>query len=244
MKIIESSTPNFDERRDGKTPRLLILHYTDTLSLEETLGLLRGTRKASAHYIVDEDGSVIRLVDEKHRAWHAGIASWEAETDVNSVSIGIELQNPGHHHGYRAFQAAQLWSAMELCKDIVARYKIKPWHVLGHSDITPMRNDRPDPGHLFPWKDFAAQGVGIWPVVTAADRDAAQLLAADEKKMRDLLTRYGYDAGADFALVKTAFQRHFEPECFSAHDRHGPFGGTALARLSALARMKADGEKA
>lgn len=229
MNIKDSPSPNFGERRDGKTPRLLVLHYTDTLTLAETLALLQDpAREASAHYVVDEDGSILRLVDEKHRAWHAGASSWEGETDVNSASIGIEIQNPGHAHGLRAFPQKQIEAVAGLCRDIIARHGIRPHHVLAHSDIAPGR--KLDPGHLFPWRALAAQNVGLWPAVLPEDRAAGDV--------KDLLVRYGYDKTRDLHTLTAAFQRHFQPESFAAHGDIPLSDAETTARLRALVRMK------
>jgi N-acetylmuramoyl-L-alanine amidase len=234
MKIQDTSSPNFGSRKDGKTPRLLILHYTDTKTLAETLRLLQGAREASAHYVVDEDGSIYRLVDEKDRAWHAGVSCWEGEEDVNSASIGIEIQNPGHQNGYRTFPEKQIGAVTDLCREIIARHGIKPYHVLAHSDIAPAR--KKDPGELFPWKELSLQGIGLWPAVTDADRQAARNLS--EETIKDLLSRYGYDARVKFPLLMAAFQRHFQPERFLAFDEYAPHDAETLARLVALVKRK------
>src|SRR4051812_37181211 len=109
MKIISAPSPNFGPRKDGKTPYLLILHYTDTPTTQRAQEIMQDpAREVSAHYLVGDDGAVIQLVDEKDRAWHAGKSYWAGETDINSVSIGIEIQNTGHSYGYRPFPMAQM----------------------------------------------------------------------------------------------------------------------------------------
>lgn len=231
MKIISSPSQNFGPRKDGKAVRYLVLHYTDTLEVTETLALLQGEREASAHYVVDTDGTVYGLVDEEMRAWHAGASCWEGEADVNSASIGIEIQNAGHIHGPVPFPDAQMKAVAELCRGIIGRHNIKPWHVIAHSDIAPLR--KKDPGELFPWRALAEAGVGLWPAVTTADRGGR-----DEAEIGDLLARYGYDTGVDQSVAMTAFQRHFHPESFTVFDICAPYDAETIARLAALVRIK------
>src|SRR5262249_26037816 len=149
----DAPSPNFGPRKEGKKIKYLILHYTDTQTAFEALKLLQGgdpAHQVSAHYLVDEDGTVMRIVDEAMRAWHAGKSYWEGEEDLNSCSIGIEIQNPGHTNGYRPFPEEQIAAVAELCDGIIERHNILPCHVLAHSDIAPER--KADPGELFPWQ--------------------------------------------------------------------------------------------
>jgi N-acetylmuramoyl-L-alanine amidase len=225
VRLIDTSSPNFGPRRDGKTPRFIVLHYTDTKDLAETFSyLLNPAREASAHYVVDEDGSVHRLVDESMRAWHAGVSYWKGEEDVNSSSIGIEIQNPGHQYGYRAFPQEQIKSVRELCRDIMARHGIAQENVLGHSDICPGRLEKPDPGHLFPWRELAADGIGIWPRDTGATLTEAEQHAA--------LLALGYDPRVPLSLLQRAFQRRYDPESFTRWDDEPVFGPRAQGRLA------------
>ncbi len=225
MKIALAPSPNFGPRALGKKISLLILHYTDTATAQESLRLMQSpAHQASAHYLIDEDGAVTRLVEEEHRAWHAGKSYWAGETDVNSCSIGIELQNPGHSHGYRAFPAAQIRAATALCRDIIARHALLPQNILAHSDVAPLR--KKDPGELFPWRQLAEDGVGLWP-------DAPQGEMLTEEKIASLLTRIGYDPAADFTARLTAFQRHYVPESFPQAGKINPL---TCARLTALCK--------
>ena len=154
---------------------MLVLHYTGMRSAAEALRRLTSPEAAvSAHYLIDEDGAVWRLVPEERRAWHAGVSYWRGRRDINSASIGIELVNPGHEFGYRAFPEAQVAALEVLCRDVLSRYQIPPRHVLGHSDVAPARKD--DPGELFPWRRLARAGIGLWPeppldASAARDRD-------------------------------------------------------------------------
>jgi N-acetylmuramoyl-L-alanine amidase len=231
MNFIEAPSPNSGERKDGKTVSILVLHYTDTKDEEESLRLMQDpAHQAAAHYLVGEDGRVWRLVGEDRRAWHAGKSCWRGEEDVNSASIGIEIQNPGHGHGLRPFTQAQMAAVKELCREIIARHGIAPRNVVAHSDIAPER--KKDPGELFPWAELAAEGIGLWPEVRAEERDLM-----GEAEARALLSGIGYDPRADFAAVMTAFQRRFYPESFTAENQSPAPDAEAFARLRALARL-------
>ncbi len=237
MMVAEAPSPNFDARADGKSPRLLILHYTDLNSAFESLNILQDpVRKVSAHYLVDEDGSITRLVPEELRAWHAGKSWWEGETDINSISIGIEIQNPGHSNGYRAFPDDQMQSVFALCRDIAARHSILPYHILAHSDIAPAR--KKDPGELFPWEWLAQNGIGLWPEVTGQDVSAAEEILSSQQDICNLLGRFGYNAREDFQTLVTGFQRHFFPEVFATPAAVGVADLNTVSRMAAVMRQK------
>jgi N-acetylmuramoyl-L-alanine amidase len=173
----------------------------------------------SCHYLVDVDGRITQMVDEELRAWHAGKSIWKGEQDINSTSIGIEIQNPGHDHGYPDFPRVQIAAVAALGRDIVARYAIPPEHVLAHSDVAPQR--KKDPGEKFDWHSLHVQGLGHWapPVRVRGGRflqsgDRGEAVEA----LQALLAFYGYgiemtgDFDQDTKAVVTAFQRHFRPE--------------------------------
>ena len=149
---------------------------------------------------IDEDGTVHALVPEARRAWHAGVSFWAGARDINSRSIGIELVNPGHEFGYRAFPETQIVALITLGREILTRHSIAPWRVLGHSDVAPLRKE--DPGELFPWARLAEAGIGLWPA-QAADPGAHAVAG--------LLAHYGYDPDAPPDKLVTAFQRDFRP---------------------------------
>lgn len=164
MNIVDLPSLNFDER--NVKPDMLVLHYTGMPSAQAALDKLRDgntSSRVSAHYVVDEDGTVYRLVPEDKRAWHAGVSAWRGKTDINARSIGIEIVNPGHEFGYRPFPPAQMQAVAELSKDIVARHHIPKRNVVAHSDVAPGRKE--DPGELFDWRYLAEQGIGLWPDV-------------------------------------------------------------------------------
>ncbi len=212
-------SPNHGERAAGKPVDMLILHYTGMSSAEGALNWLCDPRSSvSSHYFVFEDGRTVQLVDEARRAWHAGRSFWRGETDINSRSIGIEIANPGHEFGYRAFPDVQIEAVISLCKSIVARHPIPPRHVLAHSDVAPDRKE--DPGELFPWRELAVEGIGLWvPPVACADGRTLREGDAD-RSVSDLISdlrAFGYGVPQDpvydtmLATVVTAAQRHFRP---------------------------------
>jgi N-acetylmuramoyl-L-alanine amidase len=210
---------NHDERRDGREPEILLLHYTGMNSTEAACARLVGAEgQVSCHYIVLEDGFILQLVPEARRAWHAGLSSWEDETDVNSRSIGVEIANVGHDFGYPDFPNAQIETVIALARDICARQGVRPERVLAHSDVAPQR--KIDPGEKFPWDRLAAAGVGHW-VPPAPLKDDGGLAEGEEgepvEELQTLLSLYGYGVeihgryDANTAAVVRAFQRHFRP---------------------------------
>ena len=147
-EIIDTPSPNFDERSSPVS--MIVLHYTGMQDAASAIQRLCDPEaKVSSHYLVTEDGQVLRLVDEANRAWHAGRSHWRGITDVNSASVGIEIVNPGHEFGYRPFPEEQIDALIPLVHDIKERYGITRGNVVGHSDIAPARKE--DPGELFPW---------------------------------------------------------------------------------------------
>jgi len=217
MRLIDLPSPNHEPRPGAGVVDMLILHYTGMRSAAEALQrLCSPAAKVSAHYLIDEDGAVARLVPEARCAWHAGLSFWAGRRGINSASIGIELVNPGHEFGYRPFPEAQMAALEELCGGILARHPIPARHVLGHSDVAPRR--KTDPGELFDWQRLARAGIGLWP-------EAATTEVASLDEAQRLLAAIGYEApqtGVQDALTRdiiTAFQRHFRPSrCDGALD--------------------------
>jgi N-acetylmuramoyl-L-alanine amidase len=202
-EIIDAPSPNFDER--ALPVSMLVLHYTGMPDAAGAIARLRDPHaKVSAHYVVAEDGQILRLVAEEKRAWHAGRGSWRGIDDVNSASVGIEIVNPGHEFGYRPFPKEQMDALVPLVADIVKRHDIKPGYVVGHSDIAPARKQ--DPGELFDWSVLARLGLAARrPTKNLIDplwTDGGFLLA---------LERFGYDVTQPKAAI-IAFQRRFRPE--------------------------------
>ncbi len=228
-RFVERPSPNHDARPTGQAVDILLLHYTDMESAEAALDRLCDPgAKVSAHYCVDEDGTVYRLVGEERRAWHAGAAGWAGASDINARSIGIELVNPGHSCGYRPFPEAQMAALIGLAKEVLARHPIPPARVLGHSDVAPARKQ--DPGELFDWRALAEAGIGLWPEATAPPDTPP-----DIAEFQARLARFGYavprhgSLDADTRAVLAAFQRHFRPAAVT-----GEVDGETAAKLDAL----------
>jgi N-acetylmuramoyl-L-alanine amidase len=210
-------SPNFGERKLGKTISCLILHYTGMSDAAKACDWLCNEQsEVSCHYLVNDQGGIVQMVDERMRAWHAGVSSWHDEDDINSVSIGIEIQNLGHGAGYPDFPLLQMQAVVALCKDIIQRNEIPKQRVLGHSDIAPGR--KVDPGEKFDWAMLHAHGVGHWQkpeplgggsFLQLGDRgDAVLALQAMFKKYG-----YGLELSGNYdnrtKIIVEAFQRHF-----------------------------------
>ena len=213
------SSPNFDERKGGRRPDMILLHYTGMQSGDAALKTLTtAASKVSAHYVVFEDGRIIQCVPEARRAWHAGESSWAGETDINSCSIGIEIVNPGHEFGYPDFPLRQTAAVISLCKSIIIRRgPINGDRILAHSDVAPARKQ--DPGEKFPWGLLSDSNVGHWVRAAPLDLEGTSLKPGDRGdaviRLQRTLRMYGYgitDTGSyDDATQKVvrAFQRHF-----------------------------------
>ena len=203
MRIIDTPSPNFDARLLPIT--MIVLHYTGMQDGASAIARLRDIEaKVSSHYLIDEDGTVVRMVDEQHRAWHAGRSHWREIDDVNSASIGIEIVNPGHEFGYRPFPAEQIAALLPLVAEIKDRHEITRGNVVGHSDVAPAR--KRDQGELFPWHELAKRRLALpRPTRNLMDpgwTEAGFCLA---------LERFGYDVTNRMAAIM-AFQRRFRPE--------------------------------
>lgn len=228
------TSPNHNERDPALPLKYIVLHYTGMKTAEEALErLCDPASKVSAHYVVDDNGRLYNLVADERRAWHAGKSFWAGIEDINSASIGIELTNPGHQFGYRAFWPAQMIVLKQLLRDLIAGHKLDATTcLLAHSDVAPDRKE--DPGELFPWQDLAEEGLGIWPKTTPADYGHAE-----DDEVQDMLRAVGYgcpNTGVyDRAMraVVLAFQRRFEPENLTGTPER-----ETIARLRALIRMQ------
>jgi N-acetylmuramoyl-L-alanine amidase len=197
------TSPNFDHRPVDVSIDMLVFHYTGMQTALLALDrMCDPASEVSAHYMGDEDGSICSLVEEADRAWHAGVASWRGNTNINARSIGIEIVNPGHQFGYCAFSGAQMESVIELSLVVLSQNLISPQNVVGHSDIAPMR--KIDPGEFFDWERLAGLGIGLWP-------SQADHLEQDLNALASALTRIGYDV-SNFSMALKAFQRHYRPK--------------------------------
>lgn len=213
-------SPNFGERAGGRSPDIIVLHYTGMETADGALKWLCAPEsQVSCHYFVHEDGRVEQLVREKDRAWHAGKSFWQGEVDINSASIGVEIANAGHPGGLPDFPDAQVQAVVELCLDCGKRWGIAPERVLAHSDVAPIR--KVDPGEKFPWARLHAEGVGHWvePSPITGGRffqrgDAGQPVEA----LQSMLSMYGYATEIDGIFSEktegavAAFQRHFRAQ--------------------------------
>jgi N-acetylmuramoyl-L-alanine amidase len=212
-------SPNHEPRRGVARPDILLLHYTGMKTTQAALErLCDPVGRVSSHYLVFEDGRILQLVAEARRAYHAGESSWEGTTDINSRSVGIEIGNQGHDYGCPAFPEPQIAAVIALCRNIVSRWSIAPWHVLAHSDVAPRR--KRDPGESFPWARLAAAGVGLW--VEPAPIEQGNALSPGDRgdevaKLQHMLADYGYGIAAsghydgEMLEIVAAFQRHFRP---------------------------------
>jgi N-acetylmuramoyl-L-alanine amidase len=218
--IIDTPSPNFDDRTLPIT--MIVLHYTGMADAASAIARLTDPEaKVSAHYLIAEDGQIVRMVAEEKRAWHAGKSYWRKIDNVNSASIGIEIVNPGHEFGYRPFPEPQIAALIPLMQEITLRHKITRGNIVGHSDIAPARKE--DPGELFPWDRLAKLRLALpSPTKNLMDphwTDGGFLLA---------LERFGYDVSDATAAVR-AFQRRFRPS-----NLDGVIDGECRAKLLAL----------
>lgn len=231
-RFIQRPSPNFDAR--ARPIDLVVLHYTGMQDAETALARLTDPApvagrypgpwqggdvdaaaplaRVSAHYVVDEAGQVYALVPEEHRAWHAGVSSWEGDGDVNARAIGIEIVNGGHDFGLPDFPDAQIEGVIALLKDILARWPgLNPARVVAHSDIAPAR--KADPGEKFPWRRLAEAGVSIWPEHVATQLSSDDPVTDVQQQLAYIgypVTQTGYmDEATKAALI--AFQRRFRP---------------------------------
>jgi N-acetylmuramoyl-L-alanine amidase len=219
---------NFEPRRGEMRPYILLLHYTGMASAEKALNwLCSGDSRVSCHYLIDEAGRITQMVPEAMRAWHAGDSWWAGERDINSASIGIEIHNPGHGPDYCAFPDVQMQAVEALSLDIIARHRIRPEHVLAHSDVAPWR--KRDPGEKFDWGRLGGAGIGLWREPVLIEGDAGFGRDSDGPQVEALqsaLARYGYRIeptgvfGDPTELVVTAFQRHFRPALVNGRADH------------------------
>ena len=210
---------NYGDRRNGRAPDMIVLHYTGMNDAEVAIRRLTvaGT-EVSAHYIVREDGRIIQSVPENLRAWHAGAGTWGTETDVNSASIGIEIVNGGHDYDLPAYPLRQIAAVIALCKGIMIRRNIPRERVLGHSDVSPGR--KVDPGEKFPWQLLADSGVGLYVLpakIVPGPSLGLGAMGPEVQALQEALAAYGYSIPPsgqyDSATrdVVAAFQRHFRP---------------------------------
>ena len=219
LRITQIPSPNHDARPPHASIDILLLHYTGMKTCQAALErLCDPAAKVSAHYLIDEDGTCYRLVEEDRRAWHAGLSYWAGIRDVNGHSIGIELVNPGHEFGYRDFPKTQMTTLESLAKGILERHPIPANRVLGHSDVAPTRKQ--DPGERFDWARLARAGIGLWSSESDTISPHATMLGPGTSgpavvNLQLALAGFGYGVEGTglydpvTEAVIRAFQRHF-----------------------------------
>lgn len=201
VTVRDAPSPNQDDRPPGTPIDVLLLHYTGMQTGQAAIDRLRDpVARVSSHYVVEEDGTVWRLVPEERRAFHAGISYWRGHRTLNDRSIGIEIVNPGHEWGYCPFPPAQMDAVRGLCRGILFRHPIPARNVVGHSDVAPDRKQ--DPGELFDWPGLANAGIGLWPCSPA--------LPVARGAVESTLARIGYPV-PDLSTTLAAFQRRWRP---------------------------------
>lgn len=219
MKQIDMPSPNQGPRPEGVEIGLVVLHYTGMQSCKAALDrLIDPLAQVSAHYLIDENGDCYELVPESERAWHAGVSYWQGCDNVNDISVGIELVNPGHEFGYTPFPEAQMQSLMHLLGDIKKRHNIAAHAFVGHSDVAPDR--KMDPGEKFDWPRLAKAGFGIMPdkgekagkalAIPGIKSDVVMAAQHDLCSIGYKINPTGhYDSATNRAIL--AFQRHWCP---------------------------------
>lgn len=217
--IKKFTSPNFNERAGGQKPKLIILHYTGTLTEKEAHDIYMTEDKVSPHYMINKDGDISQYVDEGMRAWHAGKSYWRGDNDINSSSIGIEIVNSGHEYDREDFPQIQIEKLIELLRDIKNRWGIQDHNILGHSDIAVGR--KIDPGEHFPWESLEAEGIGLLPKSCQAREDLETF---------DLLREWGYDPTQPIETLKREFCRHY----LRHSDLNNPDNKDITAALSSL----------
>lgn len=210
------ASPNFNERPDGDLGEIkaIVLHYTDTVNLKETMDILvSAERKVSAHYVLDVDGTIYELVPPDKRAWHAGVSCWHDTDNLNDFSIGIEIQNGGHRHfkehgTFPAYPDIQIASLIELLTYLCSAYQIDPQNIIAHSDVAPER--KLDPGEHFPWDVLGDAGFGLWPA-PEVDFNNILLLQYQLKELGYTIPTHGQMDDQTWVVIDS-FKRHFYPK--------------------------------
>lgn len=222
LKKIHRPSPNFESRAQGIALDMIVLHYTDMRNAEEALERLCDAQaKVSAHFLISKEGELYQLVDPDHRAWHAGVSSWEGQGDINSRSIGVELDNLGHTFGPEPFSTVQMTTLLALLEELIQTYGIQPHRIVGHSDVAPGR--KKDPGELFPWHVLAEKGFGLWPQEKETSQHISLVPKMSIQEMQQALCHIGYECpetgvwDEESQAVCLAFQRHFTPQDLTGH---------------------------
>jgi N-acetylmuramoyl-L-alanine amidase len=240
LKKIDCPSPNFERRSPDASVDLIVLHYTDMRNAEEALArLCDAEAKVSAHFLIHKKGTLYQLVDPAYCAWHAGVSSWQGETDINNRSIGIELDNFGHTFGLEPFSSPQINTLVDLLDHLTKTYAIPPHRVVGHSDVAPLRKS--DPGEMFPWVDLARKGFGLWPFEAKSAPQLLPFRLMDNLEIQSALSDIGYECpqtgfwDENTQKICRAFQRHFTP-----HELTGYPSDVTCEVLQALRKVVKD----
>ena len=221
QKIENLYSPNFSpKKRNIKNIKYLIIHYTGMKKTSDAIKrLINYKSEVSCHYFIKKNGDIIRMVPDSYIAWHAGKSNWKKNNFLNKLSIGIELDNPGHEHGYQPFKSKQIKSLKRLIKKLKSKYKIKKENILGHSDIAPER--KRDPGEKFPWYLLARTKLCLWPNLKSKNLKKfrnQKLNKEDKARFIKNIYKIGYCKIAKISEKKStkyltkAFQRRFRNE--------------------------------
>ena len=221
MKIILNYSPNFDPKKRKKSKiKFIVFHYTGMKSEKRAIDkLLNPKSKVSCHYLIKNNGNIIKMVPETYQAWHAGISSWKKFKSLNKNSIGIEIINSGHEYKYKKFSKKQIYSLIKITKSLIKKFKINSKSILGHSDIAPDR--KMDPGEKFPWEYLSKNKIGIWHDLNQnkirKDR-GLKITTLLKLKFINNLFKIGYPINSKIKknkynkIITTAFQRRFRQE--------------------------------
>ena len=223
IKTIKNYSPNFNTtKRNRKQIKFIVFHYTGMKKESDAIDRLTNIQsEVSSHYLIKNNGNIVTLVPDLYIAWHAGESSWKNYKSLNTSSIGIEIINPGHEFGYKAFSKEQISSLLKLSKFLIKKYNISSNHILGHSDISPDR--KKDPGEMFPWKYLSKNKVGLWHTLKRQELIKNRNFKTSQIEKEFFLNnlfKIGYskkiprDSSKDRHLkdVTKAFQRRFRQE--------------------------------
>ena len=219
-KMSINYSPNFNLRkRSNLKVKYIIFHYTGMKSEKGAIKRLTTPNSGvSCHYFIKKNGQIIRIVPDLYVAWHAGNSTWKNDNYLNLNSIGIEISNPGHSHGYCNFTPSQIKSIIKLSKKLKKKYKIKKENILGHSDVAPLR--KKDPGEKFPWKLLHKKKICLWYNLSKKNCNKfRKIKLADSKKFYKLLFKFGYKPTNNLiekVKIYKNFQRRFRPEVISS----------------------------
>ena len=223
LKAISNYSPNFNsKKRSSKQIKFIIFHYTGMKSESDAISKLTDIQsEVSCHYLIKNNGEILKMVPDLYIAWHAGESLWKNYKSLNQNSIGIEITNPGYEHGYKKFSKKQITSLLKLSKFLIKEYKISPNNILGHSDIAVLR--KKDPGEKFPWEYLSKNKIGFWHSLKKHEllkKRNIKINVIEKKSFYKNIFKIGYSETIPkninkekyFKLVTKAFQRRFRQD--------------------------------